>query len=85
MKFLDAAYEILKQAGTPLHSVEITKRALSAGLLETKGHTPEASMGSRLYVDTKRPDSCFRRVRGNIFALVEAQSSEISERINTIN
>lgn len=85
MKFLDAAYEILKQAGTPLHYVEITKLALSGGLLETQGQTPEASMGSRLYVDTKRPDSRFSRVKRNIFGLVEGQSNEISQRINTIN
>lgn len=40
MNFLDAAYEILKQAGKPLHYIEITNRALSAGLLDTKGQTP---------------------------------------------
>ena len=42
-------------------------------------------MGSRLYVDTKRPDSRFRRVSRNVFALVEAQPSEISQRIDTLN
>lgn len=85
MNFLDAAYNILKQAGQPLHYIEISNRALSAGLLDTKGQTPEASMGSRLYVDTKRPDFRFLRVSRNIFGLLEAQSSEISQRINTIN
>ncbi len=85
MNFLDAAYEILKKADKPLHYIEITNRALSAGLLDTKGQTPEASMGSRLYVDTKRPDSRFRRVSRNVFGLIEAQSSEISQRIDIIN
>jgi len=56
MTFLDAAYEILKQAGQPLHYTLIAQRALAAGLLDTRGQTPEATMGSRLYVDTKRPD-----------------------------
>lgn len=85
MNFLDAAFEILKQAKTPLHYIEITNRAMATGLLDTKGQTPEATMGSRLYVDTKRPDSRFRRVDRNIFDLVKAQPSEISQSINTIN
>lgn len=85
MNFLDAAYEILKQAGEPLHFVEITNRALAAGLLDTKGKTPDASMGSRLYVDTKHPNSRFRRVSRNVFVLAEVQSPEISQRIDTIN
>jgi hypothetical protein len=33
MTFLDAAYEILKQAGAPLHYADIASRALAAGLL----------------------------------------------------
>ena len=37
MNFLDAAYEILEQAREPLHYIEITNRALSKGLLDTKG------------------------------------------------
>jgi restriction system protein len=85
MNFLDTAYEILKQAKEPLHYSEITRRGLTAGILDTKGQTPEASMGSRLYVDTKRPGSRFRRVRRGVFALAEAQPSDISQRIETIN
>ena len=37
MQFKDAAYEILKQAGEPLHYNEITDRALSAGTLKLIG------------------------------------------------
>jgi hypothetical protein len=37
MNFLDAAYEVLKQAGRPLHYSEMTSRALAAGLLNTRG------------------------------------------------
>ncbi|NJN97951.1 MAG: hypothetical protein HC875_29685 [Anaerolineales bacterium] len=66
MDFLDTAYEILRQAGKPLHYIEITRRGQTAGILDSKGQTPEASMGSRLYVDTKRPSSRFRRVTGGI-------------------
>lgn len=85
MTFLEAAYEILKQAGQPLHYTVIAERALAAGLVDTTGHTPQATMGSRLYVDTKRPDSRFRRVRRGVFALVEPQPSDIARRIDDLN
>lgn len=85
MNFLDAAYKILNQAKEPLHYTEITARALKANILDTKGQTPDASMGSRLYVDTKRPNSRFRRVSRGVFALAEVASSDISQRITTIN
>jgi len=85
MNFLDAAHRILAQAKGPLHYTEITSRALEAGILDTKGQTPDASMGSRLYVDTKRPNSRFRRVSRGVFALTETPSSDISQRITNIN
>jgi len=85
MTFLDAAYEILKQAGEPLHYTLIAQRALAAGLVDTRGQTPEATMASRLYVDTKRPDSRFRRERRGIFALVEPQPRDIAQRIDALN
>jgi restriction system protein len=61
MQFKDAAYEILKNEGRPLHYNEITDKALAAGLLDTTGKTPHASMGALLYTDTLKPDSRFRR------------------------
>jgi len=61
MQFKNAAYEILKQAGKPLHYNEIAERALAANLLETAGKTPHASMGALLYTDTLKPDTRFRR------------------------
>lgn len=85
MNFLDAAYKILSQTKEPLHYTDITSRALQTGILDTKGQTPDASMGSRLYVDTKRPNSRFRRVSRGVFALAEVASSDISQRISTIN
>jgi hypothetical protein len=85
MTFLDAAYEVLKQSSQPLHYADIANRALAAGLLDTRGQTPEATMGSRLYVDTKRPGSRFRRVSRGVFALVEAQPGDITQRIETLN
>lgn len=85
MQFKDAAYEILKQAGEPLHYNEITDRALAAGILSTSGQTPHASMGSRLYTDTLHPDSQFRRVEKGVFGLRERQPSDVSQTIRRLN
>lgn len=85
MTFLDAAYEVLKDAKAPLSYVEITTRALTKKILDTKGQTPEATMGSRLYVDTKRPNSRFKRVDRNSFELADVQSPTIGQNINAIN
>ncbi|MCB9098372.1 MAG: restriction endonuclease [Anaerolineales bacterium] len=85
INFLDCAYEILKKSDTPLHYTEITNRALAANILDTKGQTPEATMGSRLYTDTKQPNSRFRRVKRGVFGLVETQSPGIAQRITTLN
>jgi hypothetical protein len=44
MTFLDAACEILRRAGQPLHYKEITRLALEQGLVVTKGKTPADTM-----------------------------------------
>lgn len=58
MQFKDAAYEILKKAGQPLHYKEIATRAMEAGLLETVGRTPEATMGAMQYEYPKYINIC---------------------------
>jgi len=69
--FKDIAYQILKEAGKPLHSKEITKIALERGWLKTAGKTPEATMNAQLIVDinTKKDKSRFIKVGPSIFAL----------------
>jgi len=86
MNFLDAAYQILKEAGQPLHYTEVVQRALSQKLLVPKGKTPAATMGSRLYVDTKKKNTRFQRANKGYFGLAErSQSNEISQRVEIIN
>ena len=86
MNFLDAAYQIVKEAGQPLHYTEIAQRALSQKLISPKGQTPAATMGSRLYVDTKKENTRFKRVSKGYFSLAErSHSDEISQRVETIN
>lgn len=69
--FKDIAYQILKEAGKPLHSKEITKIALGRGWLKTAGKTPEATMNAQLIVDinTKKERSRFVKTAPSIFAI----------------
>ena len=85
MNFLDAAFEILKQVGRPLYYTEITTKALSNGILSTKGQTPESTMGSRLYTDVKKPNTRFQHLGQGVFTLVDKPSSDIGNRIDSIN
>lgn len=85
MQFKDAAYEILKQAGKPLHYNQITERAQAANLLETVGQTPQATMGALLYTDTLKPDSRFRRGdEKGTFALKAPISISIHQQIENL-
>jgi len=86
MQFKEAAFEILKNEGKPLHYNTITDKAIEAGYLETTGDTPHATMGSLLYTDTLKPDSRFRRGdQKGTFALKSAEASEIDGQIDTIH
>ncbi len=69
--FKDIAYQILKQAGKPLHSKEITKIALARGWLKTGGKTPEATMNAQLIVDinTRGDKSKFVKTGPSTFGL----------------
>lgn len=76
MTFEEAAYEILKQAGQPLHYREITERALQQGLIESTGKTPAATLNSQIAVSIKNareggPPSRFYRAGRGILGLVE--------------
>ncbi len=68
--FKDIAYQILKEAGKPLHSKEITKIALERGF-KTEGKTPWKTMDAELIVDinSKGELSNFKKVGPSIFAL----------------
>ncbi len=54
MTFLEAAIEVLRQAGRPLPVKEITERAIKAGLLTHQGRAPEATMQARIAGELKK-------------------------------
>ena len=69
--FKGVAYEILKEAGVPLHSDEITERALRLGWLKTAGKTPNQTMNAQLVVDVNKrgAQSLFVKTGPSTFAL----------------
>ena len=86
MDFLTAAYQILENAGEPLHYKEITRLALAQGLIETSGKTPEATMGAQLYTDSKQENSRFEQVGRATFGLKrKARDDDIGRRVERIN
>lgn len=85
MTYLDAAYTILQTAGQPLHFDDITQRALAQKLIAPQGLTPDATMASRLYTDTKQPDSRFVRAGHGRFGLVQWQPKGIDAHVDDIN
>lgn len=85
MQFKDAAYEILKKEGKPLHYREITKIAKQMGILESEGLNPGNTMGALLYTDTLKTDSRFQRgeIKGT-FALKISSTGSIQGQITKV-
>jgi ribonuclease E len=73
MTFTEAAVEVLRRTGKPLHFKEIAEAALRENLLSHVGQDPEITMGQRLAAMAKREDD--RKVVAILpegtFALVE--------------
>ncbi|MDP3245148.1 MAG: winged helix-turn-helix domain-containing protein [bacterium] len=84
--FKQAAYKVLTEAGKPLHSKEITRRALKADYLQTAGKTPEATMDALLTVDIneKKAKSLFVKTAPSTFAL-KTLKVKVADNIKVIN
>src|SRR5579871_5231248 len=73
MTFIEAAAEVLRQAGKPLHYKEITELAIAKNLLSHVGKTPEVTMSHRLTSAVKKDDKDIPivKVKPGVFALRE--------------
>jgi hypothetical protein len=73
MTFIEAAAEVLRQAGKPLHYKEITELAIAGNLLSHVGKTPEVTMSHRLTSAIKKNDKDvpITKIRPGVFALRE--------------
>jgi restriction system protein len=81
MNIQDAAVQILKDAGKPLHAKEITERIMQAGLWITKSKTPEATVSAHLYSEIKKHgnQSTFVKVEPGTFFLRDAQIGAVCD------
>jgi hypothetical protein len=73
MTFTDAAAEVLRLVGRPLHYKEITDIAIEKNLLSHVGKSPEVTMGARLAATLKKDsdENPLVRVKPGVFALRE--------------
>ncbi|MFO0676696.1 MAG: HTH domain-containing protein [Polyangiaceae bacterium] len=73
MTFTEAAAEVLRLAGKPMHYKEITELAIEKNLLSHVGKSPEVTMGARLAALLKKEDkgNPIVRVKPGVFALRE--------------
>ena len=73
MTFIEAAAEILRLAGKPLHYKEITELAIEKNLLSHVGKTPEVTMSHRLTSAVKKDDKevPIVKIKPGVFALRE--------------
>lgn len=80
MTFTEAAVEVLRLVGKPLHYKKITEIAIERNLLSHVGKTPEITMSSRLatVVRKDRGDAALIKVKPGVFGLREF-SEEVLE------
>ncbi|HNF97235.1 MAG TPA: HTH domain-containing protein [Pseudomonadota bacterium] len=69
MTFVEAAVQILRREGKPLHVKELTRLAIKHNLLSVVGRDPEAMMETRLLIEAKRPSADLVRVSPGVFGL----------------
>ena len=85
MTFTEAALEVLRSAGEPLHYKKITEIAIEKNLLSHVGKTPEVTMSSRLATMAKkdRGTAPIVKVKPGVFALREGV--ELPEDITKVD
>jgi len=86
MTFIEAAAEVLRHAGKPLHYKEITELAIQKNLLSHVGKTPEVTMSHRLTSAIKKDDKevPIVKVKPGVFALREwAHKKGAKESLST--
>jgi hypothetical protein len=81
MTFTEAAAEVLRIAGKPLHFKDITQLAIERNLLSHVGKTPDVTMGARLSLQIKKePDGAIVRVKPGVFALREWEGGKAKKK-----
>lgn len=82
MTFYEAAIEVLRRSGRPLHYKKITEIAVREELLSHVGKTPHLTMNDRLEKEIQKNEaSAIDKERPGVFKLDEEHADEIAERI----
>src|ERR1041384_1715121 len=86
MTFTDAAAEVLRLVGKPLHYKEITDIAIEKNLLSHVGKSPEVTMGARLAATLKKggDENPLVRVKPGVFALREWDDATIRAGLDAL-
>jgi hypothetical protein len=81
MTFTEAAAQVLRLVGKPLHYKEITDVAIEKNLLSHVGKSPEVTMGARLAALVKKGDkeNPLVRIKPGVFALREWDQDTIDK------
>jgi hypothetical protein len=81
MTFLEAAFDVLRLEGKPLHYKELTERVVARKLLTFVGRTPEVTMQTQLTAAVKKaPGNPFVRVKPGVFGLLRYPEVTAEER-----
>ena len=85
MTFLEAALEVLRLEGKPLHYKELTERVIGKKLLTFVGRTPEVTMQTQLTGAVKKaPGNPFVRVKPGIFDFDHSMGKVMGELPSTL-
>ena len=81
MTFTEAAAQVLRLVGKPLHYKEITDVAIEKNLLSHVGKSPEVTMGARLAALVKKgdKDNPLVRIKPGVFALRDWDQATIDK------
>lgn len=80
MTFFEAAIEVLRQAGRPLHYKKIAEFAIRDDLLSHTGKTPDQTMAQRLTQEIKsQGESVIIETRPGVYSLRESDLARINE------
>ena len=81
MTFTEAAVEVLRLVGKPLHYKKITEIAIERNMLSHVGKTPEVTMSSRLATMVKRDrgEAPIIKVKPGVFGLREFTEEQLAD------
>ena len=83
MTFYEAALEVLRRSGRPLHYKKITEIAIRDNLLSHVGKTPEVTMSARLNQEVKRQDfAALEKKRPGVFCLRDEIAKKLNEEFD---